>query len=54
MALDGTGYDMTAQLLGLNGDSNEGGRLFQSDRGHATDLMAASLVSSRGPVLVMS
>jgi hypothetical protein len=35
-------------------DSNEGGQLFQSDRGHHSNLMAASLVSSRGPVLVMS
>ncbi|MGD0110164.1 MAG: hypothetical protein ABSC06_40050 [Rhodopila sp.] len=35
-------------------DSNEGGHLFQSDRGHHSNLMAASLVSSRGPVLVMS
>ena len=35
-------------------DSDEGGHLFQSDRGHRSDLMAASLVSSRGPVLVMS
>ena len=38
----------------LAGDSNEGGHLFQSDRGHHSNLMAASLVSSRGPVLVMS
>jgi hypothetical protein len=36
------------------GDSNEGGHLFQSDRGHHSNMMAASLVSSRGPVLVMS
>ena len=36
------------------GDSNEGGHLFQSDRGHHSNLMAASSVSSRGPVLVMS
>ena len=35
-------------------DSNEGGHLFQSDRGHHSNMMAASLVSSRGPVLVMS
>jgi hypothetical protein len=35
-------------------DSNEGGHLFQSDRGHHSNLMAASSVSSRGPVLVMS
>jgi hypothetical protein len=35
-------------------DSNEGGHLFQSDRGHHSNLMAASLVSSRGPILVMS
>jgi hypothetical protein len=35
-------------------DSNEGGHLFQSDRGHHSNLMAASLVSSRGPVWVMS
>jgi hypothetical protein len=35
-------------------DSNEGGHLFQSDRGHHSNLMAASLESSRGPVLVMS
>jgi hypothetical protein len=32
----------------------EGGHLFQSDRGHHSNLMAASSVSSRGPVLVMS
>jgi hypothetical protein len=38
----------------FTGDSNEGGHLFQSDRGHHSNLMAASLVSSRGPVLVMS
>jgi hypothetical protein len=35
-------------------DSNEGGHLFQSDRGHHSNLMAASLVSSGGPVFVMS
>jgi len=35
-------------------DSNEGGHLFQSDRGHHSNLMAATLVSSRGPILVMS
>jgi len=35
-------------------DSDEGGHLFQSDRGHHSNLMAASLASSRGPVLVMS
>jgi hypothetical protein len=40
--------------LGIDADSNEGGHLFQSDRGHHSNLMAASLVSSRGPVLVMS
>ena len=38
----------------LAADSNEGGHLFQSDRGHHSNLMAASSVSSRGPVLVMS
>jgi hypothetical protein len=38
----------------LVADSDEGGHLFQSDRGHHSNLMAASLVSSRGPVLVMS
>jgi hypothetical protein len=30
-------------------DSNEGGHLFRSDRGHHSNLMAASLASSRGP-----
>jgi len=35
-------------------DSSEGGHLFQSDRGHHSNLMAASLLSSRGPVSVMS
>src|SRR5271166_1447847 len=39
------------QRLGRPADSNEGGHLFQSDRGHHSNLMAASLVSSRGPVL---
>jgi hypothetical protein len=38
----------------LNADSDEGGHLFQSDRGHHSNLMAASLASSRGPVLVVS
>jgi hypothetical protein len=38
----------------LSVDSNEGGHLFQSDRGHHSNLMAATLVSSRGPILVMS
>ena len=38
----------------LTANSNEGGHLFQSDRGHHSNLMAASLVSSRGPILVMS
>jgi hypothetical protein len=37
-------------VLGLAADSNEGGHLFQSDRGHHSNLMAASLVSCRGPV----
>jgi hypothetical protein len=41
---------LEAQLV----DSNEGGHLFQSDRGHHSNLMAATLVSSRGPILVMS
>ena len=40
-------------VLGLAADSNEGGHLFQSDRGHHSNSMAASSVSSRGPVLVM-
>ena len=40
--------------INVAADSNEGGHLFQSDRGHHSNLMAASLVSSRGPVLVMS
>jgi hypothetical protein len=35
-------------------DSSEGGHLFQPDRGHHSNLMAASLLSSRGPVSVMS
>jgi hypothetical protein len=34
--------------------SDEGGHRFQFDRGHDSDLIAARLVSSRGPVLVMS
>jgi short-subunit dehydrogenase len=41
-------------IEGYSADSNEGGQLFQSDRGHQSNLMAASLVSSRGPDLVMS
>jgi hypothetical protein len=35
-------------------DSNEGGHPFQSDRGHHSNLMAASLASSHGPILVIS
>jgi hypothetical protein len=38
----------------LAADSSEGGHLFQPDRGHHSNLMAASLLSSRGPVSVMS
>jgi hypothetical protein len=38
----------------INADSSEGGHLFQPDRGHHSNLMAASLLSSRGPVSVMS
>jgi DNA-binding NarL/FixJ family response regulator len=41
-------------LKRLPADSNEGGHLLQSDRGHHSNLMAASLVSSREPVLVIS
>jgi hypothetical protein len=37
-----------------NADSDEGGHLLRFDRGHHSNLMAASLASSRGPVLVMS
>jgi len=33
----------------VNVDSDEGGHLFQSDPGHHSNLMAASLASSRGP-----
>src|ERR1700735_706007 len=44
----------TVSPASVGADSDEGGHLFQSDRGHRSDLMAASLVSSRGPVLVMS
>ncbi len=40
--------------LGATADSDEGGHLFQSDRGHHSNLMAASLASSRGPILLMS
>jgi hypothetical protein len=47
------GHRLWQQVV-LIADSNEGGHLFQSDRGHHSNLMAASLVSSRGPVLVMS
>ena len=47
-------YGATETSTFLGPDSNEGGHLFQSDRGHHSNLMAASLVSSRGPVLVMS
>ena len=46
-----TGSELRA---GLTADSSEGGHLFQSDRGHHSNLMAASLLSSRGPVSVMS
>jgi hypothetical protein len=35
-------------------NSNEGGHPFQSDPGHHSNLMAASLASSHGPILVMS
>jgi len=35
-------------------DSDEGGHLFQSDPGHHSNLMAASLGVSRRPVLIMS
>ena len=35
-------------------DFNEGGHLLRFDRGQATDLMAASLASSHGPILVIS
>jgi hypothetical protein len=35
-------------------DSDEGGHQFQFDRGHHSNLMAARLASSRGPVLFMS
>jgi hypothetical protein len=38
----------------LPADSDEGGHRFQFDRGHHSNLMAAMLASSRGPVLVMS
>jgi hypothetical protein len=48
------GVLLMSTLFGLYADSNEGGHLFQSDRGHHSNLMAASLVSSHGPVLVMS
>ena len=32
-------------------DSDEGGHRFQFDRGHHSNLMAARLASSRGPIL---
>jgi hypothetical protein len=35
-------------------DSDEGGHRFAFDHGHHSDLMAAMLASSRGPVLVKS
>jgi hypothetical protein len=38
----------------IDADSDEGGHRFQFDRGHHSNLMAAMLASSRGPVLVMS
>ena len=34
--------------------SDEGGHRFRFDRGRDSDLIAARLASSRGPVLVMS
>jgi hypothetical protein len=46
-------FTMPAPIAAIAADSNEGGHLFQSDRGHHSNLMAASLVSSRGPILVM-
>jgi hypothetical protein len=54
--VDNTGMKVSENGAFVAGraDSNEGGHLFQSDRGHHSNLMAASLVSSRGPVLVMS
>jgi len=42
------------EMLVESADSSEGGHLFQPDRGHHSNLMAASLLSSRGPVSVMS
>jgi hypothetical protein len=50
MVFDGSTTDPIQKAA----DSDEGGHLFQSDRGHHSNLMAASLASSRGPVLVMS
>jgi len=38
----------------MTADSDEGGHQFQFDRGHHSNLMAARLASSRGPVLFMS
>jgi len=54
VAIDWTEFDADGQATLMLADSNEGGHLFQSDPGHHSNLMAASLVSSRGPVLVMS
>jgi hypothetical protein len=54
LSYDPSHNDGTLYLFDLSADSNEGGHLFQSDRGHHSNLMAASLASSRGPVLVMS
>jgi hypothetical protein len=42
------------RALRLGADSDEGGHQFQFDRGHHSNLMAARLASSRGPVLFMS
>ena len=53
------GRELEADCPAGSADSDEGGHLFQSDRGHHSNLMAASLMaarlaSSRRPVLVMS
>jgi transposase len=54
MTMERVGLEACSLTAWLYADSNEGGHQFQSDRGHHSNLMAASLVSSLGPVLVMS
>src|SRR5277367_2150605 len=46
--------ELASSFFRFVADSNEGGHPFQSDRGHHSNLMAASYASSHGPISVMS